>query len=75
MDAISFKTPYDEGEDVYNGTEIASWMMKTERGLEGQKGLTKHWMILNITWTRPGLDLSRQLEEEETKILSHDLVC
>ena len=21
MDAISFKTPYDEGEDVYNGTE------------------------------------------------------
>ena len=21
VDAISFKTPYDEGEDVYNGTE------------------------------------------------------
>ena len=31
VDAISFKTPYDEGEVL----KTASWMMKTERGLEG----------------------------------------
>ena len=31
VDAISFKTPYDEGEVL----KTATWMMKTERGLEG----------------------------------------
>ena len=65
----------DEGEDEHNSTENSVLDDEDRERIGRIKSLTKHWMILNITWRRPGLDLSRQLEEEETKILSHDLVC
>ena len=74
VDVISSNTPYDEGEDEYD-TDNSELDGEDRERIGRIKGLTKHWMILNITWRRPWLDLSRQLEEEETKILSHDLVC
>ena len=77
MDAISFKTPYDEGEDVYNGTENSE-LDDEDRERIGRirwfkEALDDPKHYVKKTWV--GSNLSRQLEEEETKILSHDLVC
>ena len=53
MDAISFNTPYDEGEVL----KTATWMMKTERGLRRINGFNealddpKHYV--EKTWVGP----------------------
>ena len=57
VDAISFKTPYDEGEDVYNGTENSKLDYEDRERIGRIKGFNealddlKHYVVK--TWVAP----------------------